>query len=122
MDKLTRINGNGQEYTQDLPAIEILAKEINDIALNHILENTGLKFIYEGFSYRAQPVQAWQIVNLLLTYNFKTQYNDNATFKNTLMLKFANHIVFDVSSICFDCAKYNNLHTDGLSFGDRLAC
>jgi len=122
MENLTRINGNGQEYTQGLPAIEILAKEINDIALNHILENTGLAFVFEGWSYKAQPVQAGQIVNLLLTYNFKTKYYDNATFKNTLMLKFDHHVGFEVSSICFDCAKYNNLHTDGLSFGDRLAC
>lgn len=122
MDTLTLVNGNHQEYTRQLPHLIFITREINDVALAHIAENTGLYFQKTYWGYEAQPTESKQIAALLMTYNFKTRYYDNADYHNTLMLKSDHHIGFDVDSICVDCCKENNIHTNGLEPGDRLAC
>ncbi len=123
METITRINGNRQEYTTDMPKIVILTKLINDVALAHITENTGLAFEKtHRLGYEAQPATGLQIAALFLTYNYKTQYHNNLDNKNTLFLKSDHHTGFKVDSICYDCVKENHLHLGGLVPGDRLAC
>lgn len=121
MDKITTINGNGQPITRDLPLLIIREKFVNDVALKHIEDNTGLVFESVGWAYKAQPQNAAQITALFMTYNFKTRYYDNWDFKNTLMLKNDHHVGFDVDSICFDCCEYNNINTNGLTKDNRLS-
>ena len=122
MEKITRINGNGQPYTENMPKIAILTGAINDVALAHIAENTGLNFIKSAWYYEAQPTTSAQIAALILTYNFKTEYHNNASNNNTLFLKFDHHTGFKVDSICFKCCKHNNIHTGKMTPEDRLAC
>ena len=118
---ITRINGNGKPYTTGLPKIVILGV-FNDVAIQHIFDNTGLQFIVNYHTMEVQPVNANQIVALFLTYNFKTRYYNNASVENTLYLKDDHHIGFDVDSICFECVKHNHIVTNGLKEGDYLAC
>ena len=120
METITRINGNGQPYTTDLPGVVILGK-YNDVALAHITENTGLTFTPCCGGYGTQPTESRQIAALLMTYNFKTQYHNNATSKNTLYLKSDHHVGFQVDSICYDCCKHNHIPTGGLDEESRLA-
>lgn len=123
METITRINGNGQPYTVDMPKVVILTDEINDVALKHIEDNTGLHFTNEHTrNYEAQPTTAAQITALILTYNFKTQYYNNWDAKNTLFLKFDHHVGFKVDSICVSCCEHNHIPTHGLESDDRLAC
>ena len=121
MDKITRINGNGQPYTTDLPKIIYLTKHINDVALAHIKENTGLEFVTVSWGYEAQPTESYQIAALLMTYNFKTQYHNNASNDNTLFLKSDHHVGFKIDSVCPDCADYNGIRLANKIEG-RLAC
>ena len=121
MENITRINGNGQVYDTPLPTIFILG-EMNDVALNHITENTRLHFEKAVGGYKATPTSSNQIVTLLLTYNFKTRYYNNWDHDNTLMLKSDHHTGFDVESICYDCVVHNHIHTGGLKNDSRLAC
>ena len=121
METITRINGNGKEYTTDLPKLVIIGK-MNDAGLAHIRENTGLQFAANWLGFEAQPYESKQIAALLMTYNFKSRYYNNASHKNTLMLKSDHHQGFDVDSICFDCVKHNHINISGLEQGDRLAC
>jgi len=120
-ETLHLINGNGQEMVKQLPRLLILG-EFNPVALNYILENTGLRFTPTGGGYEAQPISSKQIVALFLTYNFKTRYFDNWNTKNTIMLKGDHHMGFDVESICFECVKHNHLNVSSLKLGDYLAC
>jgi len=105
-----------------LPKLIILDQYINDVALKHIEDNTGLCFKKENWNYETQPTSSKQITALLMTYNFKTRYYDNWNYKNTLMLKGDHHVGFDVESICFECIKHNNIYSHDLKEGDRLAC
>lgn len=122
MQTLTLINGNKQPYTVDMPKLIIVTDHINDTALAHITENTGLIFKHNGWGYEAQPIDGAQIAALFLTYNFKTRYYNNGQSKNTLYLKFDHHVGFQVDSICLDCVRHNHITTNGLEEGDRLAC
>ena len=122
METLSLINGNKQVMNKELPKLVILDKYINDVALEHIAENTGLNFTKTIWNYEAQPTQSQQIVKLFLTYNFKTRYYDNATIHNALYLKGDHHVGFDVDSICFNCVKDNNIYIEGLKQGDKLSC
>jgi len=72
--------------------------------------------------YEAVPVNSQQIVKLFLTYNYKTQYHNNATNENILFLKGDHHVGFKVDSICFSCVKRNRINTHGLKEGDFLSC
>ena len=123
-ETITLINGNKQKYNLPLPKIVFLTKHINNVALAHIAENTGLFFTQKSWlnSYEAQPINSNQIISLFLTYNFKTRYYNNLTFENTLFLKSDHHIGFDVDCICFDCVKKNNISTGNLKPGDFLSC
>jgi hypothetical protein len=122
MKTLTLINGNKQPYTVDMPKLIILTEHINDVALAHIMENTGLVFNHIGYGYEAQPTDGAQISALFLTYNFKTRYYNNWQTKNTLYLKFDHHVGFQVDSICLDCVRHNRITVNDLKDGDRLAC
>lgn len=123
MKTLTLINGNNQPYVIGLPKIVILTGEEkwNEVAIAHVLENTHLHFAPCCGGMEAQPIDSDQIVKLFLTYNFKTQYHNNNTSKNTLYLKSDHHVGFQVDSICFDCVKHNHINTNGLKPGDYLA-
>jgi len=122
MDTITRINGNGQPYTTDLPKLIILGT-YNDVALEHIRACTGLDFKHVNFgNMEAQPTEAHQIAALLMTYNFKTRYYNNWDAKNTLFLKSDHHVGFEVDSICVDCCNHNHIRTNGLEPDSRLAC
>ncbi len=122
METLTLINGNDNPYTVELPKIFILGEKWNDVVLEHIKENTGLEFKAGAWGMEAQPTDSQQIVKLLLTYNFKTQYHNNVTSRNTLYLKSDHHQGFHVDSICYDCCKRNHINVNGLKEGDFLAC
>ena len=121
-ETITRINGNGQPYTVGLPTIKIIGY-INDVALDHIFDNTGLRFEKGiGNIYEAQPTESKQIVALFLTYNFKTKYYNNWQATNTIYLKCDHHVGFDIDSVCYECAAENRIPLNGLEPGDRLAC
>lgn len=116
------INGNGQPIVRPLPKIVILDSFINDVALEHIYENTGLIVRKGHWNYEVLNLNSSnQITALLLTYNFKTQYHDNGSDKNTLFLKNCNNEGFKVDSICFECVGENHIHLGGLKPGDRLS-
>jgi len=121
METLTLLNGNHQQYTRSLPKLVILGEKFNDGAIEHIYENTGLLF-KGNVNMLAQPHSSDQIVKLFLTYNFKTQYHDNATTENTLFLKSDHHVGFSVDSICYECCKENYIPVSGLKPGNRLSC
>jgi hypothetical protein len=89
-EQITLVNGNGKKYSVGMPKIYIAERHINELALSHILENTGLEFEKSGngYMYEAQPTSSNQIVALLLTYNFKTTYMNSSLNKNTLLLYF----------------------------------
>jgi hypothetical protein len=122
METITLINGNKQAHEVELPRLLWQTDGINDVALAHVRENTGLDFVKCFSGYEAKPASSQQIAALFLTYNFKTRYYNNASTKNTLILRGDHHTGFDVSSICFDCVKHNHLHVGNLKPGDRLAC
>jgi hypothetical protein len=90
-EKITRINGNGNEYTTPLPELVINAEELNDVYLNHLEKQTGLRFIksYRGQScYVCQPMTCQQFTLLMLSSNFTTKYYSNWMWDNTLFLTF----------------------------------
>ncbi len=123
METLTLVNGNKQVMNKELPKIIILQENINEVVIEHIAENTNLNFTKESWiGYGVQPTESRQIASLLLTYNFKTEYHDNATNHNTLFLKFCNIPGFKVESVCFDCLERNHINTMDLKPGDILAC
>jgi hypothetical protein len=121
--KLKLINGNNNPYYLGLPKIVICSgHKWNDVALNHIKENTGLNFTETFGGMSAQPTSSDQIIKLFMTYNFKTRFYNNSMHHNTLMLKSDNHIGFEVNHICFDCCIENHIPVNGLKPGDKLAC
>lgn len=121
--QLTLINGNGQSYKMNIPKLVYLTDSINDVALNHIKENTGLKFDKVGnTSYMAQPTNFKQITALFMTYDFKTEYHDNASTHNTIYLKGLHNVGFKVESICFECCKKNNVYCDDMDKNSMLMC
>lgn len=120
-EKLTLINGNKQPYEIALPLV-VIQGYLNDVAISHIEENTGLKFVPHYLGYQAQPETSGQVVALFLTYNFKTRYFNNWNHTNTLILKSDHHIGFQVDSICFNCCKENSIPTMNLKPNERLSC
>ncbi len=121
-EKLALFDGQGKEYSIGLPKL-IWLGAINGVALAHVAKNTGLEFQDCGPKrFSAQPTSSDQIVRLMMTYNVKTQYHNNATWRNTLFLKNDHHVGFKVDSICYECAVENNINLSGLEPGDRLAC
>jgi hypothetical protein len=121
-ETITTLTGNQQPITRPLPRLYWLTGEINDVAIQHIFANTGLTFTRVGGGYEAYAERSSQVIALLMTYNFKTRYFDNANEANTLMLKNDHHVGFDVDSICVACCDANNIHHDGMAADARLAC
>ena len=84
-EKITRINGNGHEYTLPLPELYILNKD-----KKYPLEDckiSGLKFESCGFgNLRCQPMKLKEINRLLSAHSFKADFHNNASNKNTLFL------------------------------------
>lgn len=122
IETLTLINGNKQPFETELPLLYIVGEKWNDVAIDHIKENTGLEFKEYQSGMAAQPTTALQMAALFMTYNFKTRYFNNWVHKNTLMLKSDHHVGFNVDSICYNCCKENHIHTTGLKPHERLAC
>jgi hypothetical protein len=119
VETLTLINGNGNEFTRPLPKICITCQhQINDVALERIVKQTGLVFSWKHWGYESQPTSSQQLLLLLMAYNFKTRYFDNFDSRNTLYLKFCDHGFF-VDHVCIECCKanhvqmnYNSIETD----------
>lgn len=109
MQTLEMINGNGHRYTKDMPLILILNK-FNEVALKNLENQTGLNFEPYWEGYKAQPTNSEQILKLFLTYNFKSRYYNNATYKNTLMLKRSNEVNFELNNVCEKCVKRNYIN------------
>lgn len=107
IESITRLNGNRQEYTLPLPKVAIRVKELNENALKWIKDNTGLEFKKTAWWYEAQPHKSEQIVKLITMYHFVTEFQNNATNKNILLLKFFKEDFF----------KY----TEGGSVEDEIA-
>jgi predicted glycosyltransferase len=105
------IDGNGTPYYKTIPKLYIL-NDINNVALQHIFKSTGLQFEKIGLCYVATPKNYKQVLALLMTYNFKTQYYNNANIKNTIYLKFSSNECFNIDTICYNCAKRNNIKTN----------
>ena len=93
MQRWSLLNGNGHHYSIDIPVVHITDRYINDAALEHILDYTGLDFKDTGWGYVAQPVSCHQIVKLIIRYNYTSNYHDNATHKNILFLTAAKEEV-----------------------------
>lgn len=90
-EKITRIDGNGNEYTTPLPELVIMSEYLNDGYLAHLNESTGLNFVegYKGSKcYVCQPMTCQQFTKLMLTTNFETKYYNNSMHNNTLFLTF----------------------------------
>jgi len=124
MEKIKYINGNGQKSFKELPTILIKAEFINDVWLDKVYKTSKLKFKKNNWGYyETKPNKAKQITQLLIACGgSKVRYYDNWLFDNTLLIKFDHHVGFDVDSICFDCAKHNNIRVNGLKEGVRLLC
>ena len=122
LKEVTLINGNGQSYNMNIPKLVYLTSNINDVALKHIKENTGLKFVKNFNTYEVQPTNFKQITALFMTYNFKTEYHNNATNHNIIFLKSMHNSGFKVDNICFDCCKKNNIHCNGMDKKSMLMC
>jgi hypothetical protein len=88
IETVTRLNGNGQQYTLPLPKVVLLIKQLSEVALKWIEENTGLEFKKTSWAYEVQPTKSEQIVKLITMYHFVTEFHNNATNKNVLFLKF----------------------------------
>lgn len=115
------INGNGQKYQKGLPLLLFQTDHFNEVAIENVFKQTGLKFEKSGFGYKAQPTNYEQIAKLFMVYNFKTRYHNNNTWKNTLMLKSDHHIGYEVDSICFECCQHNHIQAN-IKPEDRLSC
>ena len=84
-EKITRINGNGQEYILPVPEIQIneLGK---DLKFGECLKISGLKFVKKYWNLQTQPMKVEQVNRLLRWNNFKGTFYNNGTYKNVLIL------------------------------------
>ena len=84
-EKITRINGNGQEYILPVPEIQIneLGK---DLKFGDCLKISGLKFVKKAWNLETQPMKVEQVNRLLRWNNFKGTFYNNGTYKNVLIL------------------------------------
>ena len=122
MEEISRFNGNGKRYKTNIPLIFYITDYINPVAIQHIKKNTGLLFKKGSWGYSVQPKNSKQIIKLLVTYDFKTNYVNNWNSKNTLFLKGLYNVGFKVDCICFDCCKKNGIYTNGLKKKEYLSC
>lgn len=89
-ETITRINGNGKEYTLPLPEIRVASRELNSVALDWIKKQTGLTFIKKAWDYEVQPMKNEQITKLVSMYKFKSTFYNNSMYNNTLYLEFTD--------------------------------
>lgn len=87
---ITRLNGNGKRYTLSIPML-IIPKFGNEVAKKYFEKQTGLELVEYWTGYKTQPKTFKQLYKVFTTYNFKTTFYDNATYKNTLALTFNNN-------------------------------
>lgn len=122
MQELSLYNGNGKRYKLPLPKLIWLRgnNDLSPVVVEHIKKNCGIEFKKEYSVYVAYPKSCYQIVRLFLTYNFKTEFHDNATDHNTLYLKSCSSEGFHVNSLCFKCCEHNGIYTGGLNKKVRL--
>ena len=123
-ETLRRLNGNYQQYTIALPKVIIIGGgDWNDGGKNWIEKQSGLVFKPSSFNnIEAQPTSSQQIVQLIMTYNFKIKYQNNNIWENTLFLKSDHNIGFKVDEICYDCVKHNHIPITDLKPGNYLMC
>lgn len=120
--KQTKINGNGKPYEISVPKL-VLWTTLNEVAIANIELQTGLKFVEANNGCMiAQPADFSQIGFLLTTYNFKTRYYNNLSFKNEIHLKSDHHIGYVLDSVCKSCLIQNHIPAPGLKDGERMAC
>lgn len=86
---ISRFNGNGNKYTLGIPQL-LIKKFGNDGSKQYFIKQTGLKLKESAYGYTAQPKSFKQLYKVFTTYNWKTTFYDNASYKNTLMLDFNN--------------------------------
>jgi hypothetical protein len=122
MERLTLVNGNGKEYIIDVPKI-VLQDTPNDTWLKLVSVEDNLEFTKTGWGFEAQPTTNEQIVKFLIRCGgAKVRYYNNLSQGNAIYVRFDHHVGFDVTSICLDCVKHNNIHVGDLKLGDRLSC
>lgn len=90
-ETITRINGNGKEYTLHMP--EIIITELPEVLKDKAKEGGYLKICDLNFkvgawgNLRVQPMKKKQIDDLLKRYDFKGTFYNNYSYENTLFLK-----------------------------------
>lgn len=93
-EKITFINGNGNNYTLPLPELCILNRTPSKSDYNKVKEFprtdctiSGLKFEANGMdNLVCQPMKLSQITRLLRENDFKVEHHNNASSRNTLYL------------------------------------
>ena len=87
-ETITRINGNGQEYTMHMPEIIIIRGAADrKLKRGETINISSLKFVSDSYHLKAQPMKLKQINNLLKHNNFKGEFYNNASNKNKLYLE-----------------------------------
>ncbi len=83
---ISHLNGNKQKYTLEIPQLWI-QKFGNEIAKEWFIKQTGLELKDYAGGYIAQPKTFKQLYKVFATYNWKTTFFNNASWKNTLKLQ-----------------------------------
>lgn len=87
-ETITRVSGNGQEYTLPLPELHIIG-ELTDEIMATVERLSGLKFNKTWHNgYWVQPLKHSEYNAVRLAYEFEETYYNNATHHNCLFLKF----------------------------------
>ncbi len=84
-ETITRINGNGQQYT--LPVPEILLQGVTEQQVVEIEQKSGLKFEQWSGCWRCQPLKITELLAVTSYPYFEGTFYDNWNYKNTFFLK-----------------------------------
>lgn len=86
-EKITRTNGNGQQYT--LPVPEIHLQNVTKEQVEEIQKISGLVFEPMAFNcFRCQPLKISETLAVTSYPYWDGTYYNNGTYKNTLYLKY----------------------------------
>lgn len=87
-EKITRINGNGQEYTLPLPRVRIIAgyDKVDEVK-KKLKRNIKLDLEVLGNVLAGQIMTHVQFEKLKSLKGFKSTFYNNCTYNNTLMLE-----------------------------------
>lgn len=86
-ETITRVNGNGQEYTLPVPEIRI-QQGITEEQIQQIEKVSGLKFTKGPYNeYWVQPLKISEYSAVKDYCKWEATYYNNSTFHNTLYLK-----------------------------------